>query len=216
MRNKKHVFFTLPLLVSAVSLGAMNVAMSAQYEAKTKWSVQKEKQAGYCAASQGFSHKAYVTFAKRNDGALSLAIDFQKDTFSTAKKQTFRIKSGSVSRSFQVMPNTQNAIVLPLGDDTPLIDALIETSMLTLKIGDETHDFALRSPQDLKRDLHECVADIMPKGPVMSSENLVQKNMGSNEVDALRAENRRLEQLLKDVRRAADEKVSSMTSSARS
>ncbi|MGB1077443.1 MAG: hypothetical protein ACPG05_03975 [Bdellovibrionales bacterium] len=162
MVNKKHIFLTLPLLVSAVSLTAITQSSASLYKAKTSWTIHTEDGADYCSASQGFSDKAYVTFAKRNDRSMSLAVDFQKKTFETQKKYAFKVKSGSVSRSFNMQPSSENAIVFPLGEDSQLLSELKKTSILSVDIEGESYDFSLRNPAELEQKLATCIADVAP------------------------------------------------------
>lgn len=212
MKNKTHAFLTLPLLVSAVSLGAMTSASASMYEAKTKWSIQSEQDAGYCSASQGFNDKVYLTFAKRIDGALSLAVDFQSNKFAVGTKYAFKLRSGSISRSFKLSPSSNNAMVFPLGDDEPLVNALVETSVITLEVDGKPYNFTLRNPADLKQDLYKCIADMSPATGTPS--NLVAKK-GPSDLDKLKAENQRLNALLKEQRRKADAKMASVTGNAK-
>lgn len=210
MKNTKHLFLTLPILVSAVSLGAMTQSQASLYNAKTDWSVHAEKDADYCSVSQGFSGKAYVTFAQRNDNSLSLAVDFQKNTFEAGKTYTFKVKSGSVSRSFKIVPSSKNAVVFPLGEDPNLVGALVETSILSLQVDGDDYDFSLKNPSTMQDKLAVCSANLAP------STKVVTKTKKPSEAQRLKMENRKLNNLLKTQRRETDAKLSSVTSSSRS
>lgn len=205
--NKKHLFLTLPLLVSAVSFGALNQSLAAVYDAKTDWTIHSSEGEDYCSASQGFSDKAYVTFAQRNDGSLSLAVDFQKTIFNAGETHKFKVKSGNVSRSFTVEPTSGKAVVFPLGDDAAFFSELSGTKILSLTVLENEYNFSLRDVDGLIGDLGACVAklDSVTKTP---------KEVKVSEADKLKAENSRLSNLLKNQRRMADAKLSSVTSHA--
>lgn len=213
--NKKHLFLTFPLLVSAVSLGAMTRSLAAVYDAKTDWSVQSDAGADYCSASQGFTDKAYVTFAQRNDQSLSLAVDFQKKTFEAGKSYKFKVKSGNSSRSFTLEPSSGNAVVFPLGADKSFMQELSNTKILSLGVNGEEYNFSLRDVDGLVGGLGTCVAKLdgvnVVEKKALPKEKKAPKR---SEADKLRAENIRLSNLLKEQRRLSDAKLSSVTSHA--
>ncbi len=215
MKSSKHIFITLPILVSAVSLGAMSQSIASLYKAKTSWSVHSEAGMEYCSVSQGFSDKVYATFAKRRDGSLSLAVDFQKSMFQTQQTYAFKVKSGSVSRSFNLTPSTNNAVIFPLGEDPQLMEALVETSILSLDIEGEEHSFSLKNPLEMKNKLVSCVANLVPVSKEISITDNTKQAAKEKELETVKTENEKLNTLLRDQRRATDTKMASMTSDAK-
>lgn len=168
MFRKRFLISSALVCVAGFSAGSSHAD---NFKTSGEWKVTSEDAQGYCTAVQPFSGNTFVTIGERDDGAMSMAFDFQKSVFQTGKTQSAKITAGSVSRTYSAKPKSDSAIVLAVGIDDAFRRAIAQSPKMTLSVNGQTHDFELRNSSKSLSILKECIQALRqaPKQEVIAS-----------------------------------------------
>lgn len=148
---------------AALSLDAQ-AAPGQVFRPNSSWAISKiaANESGgtpYCALARRFSEEVILTIARNAGDESSFAIDFQKDILSKSQNYRVTLQPGvGQSRSFDVRPVSGRAMVIRLGKDYALYDALNRSGRLDVDVSGKSYSFDLadfREGQDL---LNGCLA----------------------------------------------------------
>ena len=156
---------TLLCAASVLTVATLSPAVADTFTANGDWIVRSEDGQGYCTAVQGFSDGVFLTIGERDDGAISMAFDFQKSVFKVGETQSATIKVNGVSRTYSNKPRSASTFVLGVGIDDALRNALSAASNLTLSVAGKTHDFKIKNTGRGLATLSECIQTIGEAGP---------------------------------------------------
>ncbi|MAQ71662.1 MAG: hypothetical protein CL565_05665 [Alphaproteobacteria bacterium] len=229
---------TLSLLSGTVGILSIVpfTVFGATYSATGDWSVTKSSDGNYCTAVQGFTQQAVITVGQRADGALSVALDFQKDILDTTKSHTAKLTANGVSRTFTTRTASPSTLVVAVGIDDSFYVALKNAVVLGVSIDGNKHDFSLKQAASGLQALSQCSASLpnssiqastssptisessapsQPVPSVQSSTVQTTSSSASGASAALLAENASLKDALGQLRQQYENLASQGTTSAR-
>lgn len=154
MFSKRFLLSTALLCVTGFATG---ISHADNFRTAGEWTVTSEDAQGYCTAVQPFSNNTYVTIGERDDGAMSIAFDFQKPVFTMGQTQSAKITAGTTSRTYSSKPKSEGAIVLAVGIDDAFRNALAKSNTMELSFNGEKHTFPLENSGKSLSILKDCI-----------------------------------------------------------
>jgi len=228
---------SLALATTLTLLSSSGLVTTASYAQKgvtlqpsSSWAVKRINQDGsdgYCALARRFKDDVILTLAKNDKNEASLALDFAQSGFDPARNYNIVIDPGAgAQRRFTIRPSSSRAFVMRVGDDKAFMSALLKTGYLRVEMDSESFHFNLADIDDGQSQLDACLVDaVMPAAGdetgAKSGSLSVASTAEPRALDALRAEQGRLEQRLSVLEReneslrlqkaAAEESAANMT-----
>lgn len=164
------------LLLSGVVFGGMvmlsatswaQTAPKVTYSPQGEWAVTRVAAKGpgkepYCTMARRFSDNVILTFARNAKDETSLAMDFQPNTL--AKGQSYYVTlsaGGHEKRAFDVIPVSDKAMVIRMGQDTAFHDALSQSGKLDVDVAGLQFEFNVPDMAKGHQDLGGCVTSIV-------------------------------------------------------
>lgn len=162
------------LIVSSLALGAAlllgggisrAVAKDAEVASLTPqsgWSVTRigektDAVNSYCALSRQYDQNFVLTLGRNAAEEYSLAIDFQKAELSVDKSYSITLQPGPGQiRAYEMMPASNQALVVRLGYDESFFKALEKSELLKVQIDEKKYNFKTSDFTSGRADLQNC------------------------------------------------------------
>lgn len=170
MRLRKKIipaFFLSALLTTSALVSDAAAQKAAVYNPSTDWSVTRigAGDNAYCALARRFQKNTILTLARNNFDETSFALDFQRPKFDVGQTMSVTLDPGAgQQRSFNIMPSSNNALVVRLGRDDVFFKALQKTGFLRAEIGRQSYLFNLADIDAGQARLNVCVNDVPALG----------------------------------------------------
>lgn len=164
MRMNKYLtstLFTGLFVTAAMFSPAMGQEQALQPQGA--WAITKvdrSTQGGtsYCTLSRKYDEGVVLSLGRNETEEYSLAIDFQKPTFTQGKALKINLQPGPGQiRAYDMMPTSEKAVVIRLGWDTGFFDTLNKSQQMKVKISDKNYAFAMPEIAKGQADLQECM-----------------------------------------------------------
>lgn len=163
----RKYFLSSVLGGSLAMMGTQTHAASFQQSLQPSgaWSLTKIDGAhgtdGYCALAKRYSGDMVLTFARNPRGELTAAFDFQRPVLSKSAQYTLKMDAGAgYTRSFQVTPVSDKAVIARLGGDEKFMSALAGSGVLNVSLNEQTYSFNIPDMPKGKQEIENCVASL--------------------------------------------------------
>lgn len=222
-------FCTLAFGHEALAQGAAPMSPESEWKVSD---VRDEKRpaASYCTLTRAFSQGVILTIGRNMREETSLAIDFQKKSFSPDKTYTIAMNAGpGARRAFEARPASPSALVMSTGKDDTLYAGIRKSGKLDVSISGAIYSFHIDGLGEAMDRLSGCTESIAqaqktptptsegkPADPSLaalskpvaapSPESLKKPKSDNGDIASLREENRRLTETLEKERRAYENK----------
>lgn len=156
-------------LLAGTALVAPHLASAAtsDLKAETAWAISRVAsmtQGSYCTMAQKFSNDTVVTIARNAAGEYSVAFDFQAPKFQAGKETTVSLKSGAgPTQTFEVQPQSPQAIVIGLGPDASFGDDLKKSGKLQFDSGSDSYIFNTAKFAEAQEEMTTCMSSMKPQ-----------------------------------------------------
>ena len=183
------------------------------------WAVKKvNAETPYCTLARPYENNVTFTIAKNSNGEGTLALDFGRDAFDLTRPYPVKLSVGSIAREYAVTAASASIIIMRVGADTLLFNALRQSPVATMMIDNESFDISLTDKKGGFTNFNDCLgAQPAPAKPIMvETKKVIAPNPDlvpipnsmpvpvrtaeltnqNNQIDALLSENRRLTSLL--------------------
>lgn len=151
-------FMTLVLL-SGTAMAAVT-----DLQAQTGWAISRVASASkgsYCTMAQKYNDGTVMTLARNSEGEYSVAFDFQADKFSVGKAMPISLRAGGQpATTFEITPQSENAVIIGLGADQGFIDALKSSGKVTMDVQDQSYTFNTAKFADAESELGSCISSM--------------------------------------------------------
>lgn len=118
--------------------------------------------AGFCAIAQKFSDNMVLTIARNTNQEMSVAIDFQRPILDSAQRYAVSLNPGaSESRTMEIKPVSDRAVVIHLGRDTDFKAALDWSRRLQVGIGGQAYEFSMLDMAAANRAVGGCLSSMI-------------------------------------------------------
>ncbi len=164
------------LLLSTVMCGSVVLMSSASwaqtapkvvYKPQGEWAVTRMAAKGpgkepYCTMARRFGDNVIVTFARNAKEETSVAMDFQPNTLAKGQSYYVTLDAGQgEKRAFDVIPVSDKAMVIRMGQDTKFHDALGRSGALNVDVAGLQFEFNMPDMGKGQQDLGGCVTSIV-------------------------------------------------------
>lgn len=150
------------LIVSSALIAPALAQNGPALKAEKGWAVQKLKDAkggDYCALSRPYTDSSVLTLAKNGKSEYSLAVDLQSPKLDSEKPYSVTMQFGPGQlRAYEVMPSSPSAFVVRLGSNESFLDALTESQVLKVQIGEDRYEYEVAEFPSGLNDLESCMA----------------------------------------------------------
>ncbi|QQG35184.1 MAG: hypothetical protein HYS17_06320 [Micavibrio aeruginosavorus] len=227
------------LLLSGVVFGGLTMlstvswaqtAPKVTYNPQGEWAVTRVAAKGpgkepYCTMARRFSDNVILTFARNAKDETSLAMDFQPNTL--AKGQSYYVTlsaGGNEKRAFDVIPVSDKAMVIRMGQDAAFHNALSRSGALDVDVAGLQFEFNMPDMAKGHQDLGGCITSIVEPAAGKPAAEAVLMAPATNapaaqaaapaihdaqlsEMEALKEENMRLKSALERERREYEDRL---------
>ena len=189
-------------LTTALTVFTVSIADARTISGVSEWTVNDVKVAqgpSYCTLARQYQENASVTFAKNIKGEGTIAFDFKRDVFRTAKAYTIVLRAGDVTREYTIKPASKSAMVMRTGTDASMFNAMQNTGALDVTIEDEQFTINLDGYRAALAELNACTGGNVTQPVVV--DRAMPRPPRANQVQEqsqLAAQDARVETLLKD------------------
>ncbi len=187
------IILRLPALLTVFVL-LLSASALAQEAIKPKggWQVtrmEQQRSGPFCALTQNYANSMIVTLGRNMTEEYSLAVDFQKNRLDPEKSYTVTLRPGpGQTRSMELMPISERAIVMRLGWDESFFEALNVSQTLGFEVDGERFNFTLPEIRSGQQDLKACIDGIKDRTPTKADILTAQAGQAAKGFQAKRAE----------------------------
>ena len=135
---------------------------------KSGWAVTRidgqNPQTSYCALARPYEQDLVVTLGRNVAEEYSIAIDFQTAKLNTEKAYNLILQpSPGQIRAYEMMPASEQAMVIRLGYDDSFFKALQQSELLKAEIDGVNYHFSMPDVGSGQADLKKCMAGLTGK-----------------------------------------------------
>lgn len=164
------------LLLSGVVFGSVTMLSAASwaqmapkiiYNPQGEWAVTRVAAKGpgkepYCTMARRFTDNVILTFARNAKEEASLAMDFQPNTLAKGQSYYVTLATGAnEKRAFDVIPVSDKAMVIRLGQDPAFHNALAQSGKLDIDVAGLQFEFNVPDMAKGHQDMSGCVTSIV-------------------------------------------------------
>lgn len=141
---------------------AKDTAGDASLNPQSGWSVTRigggaGTKDGYCALSRQYEKSLVLTLGRNLTDEYSLAVDFQSAELDVDKAYSVTLQPGPGQiRAYEMMPASNQAMVVRLGYDKSFLEALEKSELLKVEINGKEYDFVASDFTSGQTDLNNC------------------------------------------------------------
>ena len=195
------------MLMATCTGGFSETVWSKTLTGQSDWMVRKvSADTPYCTVARQFDANAVLTMAKNAKGEGTIALDFQRSAFDITRPYPVVLQVGGVAREYAVKPAVANVIILRVGSDVALFQAMEMNNVLNVTIDEETFSMDLSGYGSAYSDLNNCLG-VKPQPQQIANAPLSASTMvpavprqmsveQTTRIESLLAENKRLTQEL--------------------
>ncbi len=151
-------------IIALMLLSATSVLAQIKANPLGGWQVTRMEQQStgpFCALTQSYDNGMILTLGRNMTEEYSLAVDFQKNRLDPEQSYTVTLRPGpGQTRSMELMPISERAIVVRLGWDESFFEALNVSQQLGFEVDQERFSFTLPEIRNGQTDLKSCIDGI--------------------------------------------------------
>jgi len=202
----------MKLKLFGLSSVAVLLMTSSLVDAKTlssneAWQVKRvNAEMPYCTLSRVYDGNVNLTIAKNENDEGTLAFDFGRPAFNANRPYPVTFQVNGLTRRYKITPASESFIVLRLGQDQVLYNAIRMAQTMDVQIDNENFTIGLSGTDKQFGNLDSCIGKktpvlveaktaVPPKAVVQKQTQISQQN---NQINQLLEENRRLTSLLSE------------------
>ncbi|MEZ5903059.1 MAG: hypothetical protein R3D88_07110 [Alphaproteobacteria bacterium] len=130
----------------------------------SEWSVQKmaaNTDNGYCALSREYNGGMVLTLGQNVMAEYSLAVDYKNDKLNMDKPYKITLQPGPGQiRAYEMMPASQQAMVIRLGYDDSFMKSLEGSGLLKYQMDGKNNYFQISDFKEAQKKLTNCMQDL--------------------------------------------------------
>ena len=192
----------LTCVSAAALLMSTAIADARSLSSTSPWVLKKiDAQVPYCTISKTYNGTVDFTIARNAKGEGTVAFDFNRDAFDLTRAYPVQLRVSGVQRQYSVRPVNQETLILRIGQDISLLDAMEDADKLDVTIDSETFSLGLGQYKSRSAEWSQCLnkphqMQSAQRTPESNRAIIAQNNRTDTKIQELLDENRRLTTVL--------------------